>query len=339
MKTERRPFIPRWLDELGLTPPQRAVLTHLWRRANGHNECWPAASAIIKACKISENTLWDALRVLEGRRLLARRKTYRNANVYRLLIPDSVTPNETVTERSESPQRERHLSPQTDGLHSPQTDGRQGTPSKAAATAAATDGETSTQLDHTGIAAFPGACTAPVAALPDGTWLKDQLSLLELHRVQAATPVLAKLELWQIADIYHLFAIRKREYDDAKAARALRPGLQVGQWFADAFQEQRGQDWRDMAGAFIKLNSGTVRSYYLDAREKIQPENPSPTGDGHDWQAQLFEMVSGHPPEMGDSLYDYEAKALPYQTWDKIPRWLRALLCDNYVAGAIPTNR
>ena len=115
-----KPFIPSWLDDAGLTAAQFRVLCHLWR-SKGPRGCFPGADRIMRACRISENTVWKTLRDLEALGLIARKKFYRNSNSYDLIVP-SVTAKETVTQEGESPQSERQHPPQSEGLQSPQTE-------------------------------------------------------------------------------------------------------------------------------------------------------------------------------------------------------------------------
>jgi hypothetical protein len=90
------------------------------------------------ACRITENTLWRALRELETAGLVSREKAHRNSNRYRVYVPAAVTAKEPVIEGAQSPQKERQQPPQSDGGHPPQkerrdypqTEGRKGIPMK-----------------------------------------------------------------------------------------------------------------------------------------------------------------------------------------------------------------
>ncbi len=87
----KRPLIPIWLDELGLTPGQFRIYCNLWRRARFQTDtCWPSAPLIAKDCKLNRNTVWKHLAKLETMGLLVREKHYRNSNQYRVLKPSSV---------------------------------------------------------------------------------------------------------------------------------------------------------------------------------------------------------------------------------------------------------
>lgn len=109
------PFIPAWFDDAGLTPTQFRVLAHLHRRAGKKGRCWPGASSIAKACRISEDSLWPAVKCLEDRGYLRREKRRYNSNEYVLLSPD-VTPSIPVTL---SPPETGERSLESEGSESP----------------------------------------------------------------------------------------------------------------------------------------------------------------------------------------------------------------------------
>jgi DNA-binding Lrp family transcriptional regulator len=104
------PFIPAWLDDAGLTPIQFRVLAHLHRRAGKRGRCWPGSTSIAKACRISEDSLWPAVKSLEERGFLRREKRRYNSNEYVLLSRSDVTPSNPVT-----------LSPPETGEQSPES--------------------------------------------------------------------------------------------------------------------------------------------------------------------------------------------------------------------------
>ena len=93
----RRPFIPAWLDEAGLTAADFRVLANLWRRAGRRGVCWPAVSSIARTCRLDLKTVWAVLRRLEAAGFLRRQKHYRNANEYVLTVW-SIDPNGTPTQ-------------------------------------------------------------------------------------------------------------------------------------------------------------------------------------------------------------------------------------------------
>lgn len=83
------PFIPAWLDELGLSASEFRVLMTLWSRANKELVCWPSVATISTTCRLHADTVWATLRSLEDRGLIHRRKHIgtRNGNEYTLRIP------------------------------------------------------------------------------------------------------------------------------------------------------------------------------------------------------------------------------------------------------------
>jgi len=107
------PFIPSWLDDLGLTSNEFRVCCHLSRRAGKDGKCHPAASSIMTVCHISENTVWKILKQLESMELIVREKHFRNANAYVVATakPNRITAIEGVIQ-NESPQSEGCQSPQ-----------------------------------------------------------------------------------------------------------------------------------------------------------------------------------------------------------------------------------
>jgi DNA-binding MarR family transcriptional regulator len=114
-----RPFIPGWLDDLGLPQAEFRVLCNLWRHSDKAGRCYPGSSSIMRRCRLSENTLWKTLNSLECRGLIARDKGKRNSNIYQLSVPTD-TANETVTQAIELPQKEQQQLPQTEREQFPQ---------------------------------------------------------------------------------------------------------------------------------------------------------------------------------------------------------------------------
>ena len=125
------PFIPAWLDDLGLSAVDFRVFCHLCRRAGKDRKCHPAMPSILTQCRISENTGWKSIERLEGLGLIVREKHFRNSNSYIVATsrPDLVTANEGVIQ-IESPQKSGCQSPQSEGCQSPQKRGRKGYPMK-----------------------------------------------------------------------------------------------------------------------------------------------------------------------------------------------------------------
>ncbi len=64
----RYPFIPAWLDDLGLTASQFRILCHLWRRGKTFSN----AETIASACHLKRKTVFTILSELEGRGLIRR---------------------------------------------------------------------------------------------------------------------------------------------------------------------------------------------------------------------------------------------------------------------------
>lgn len=95
------------------------MLAHLYRRAGTKPSCYPGAEDIRRACRISDDALWPALRVLESRGLIIRKKHRYNANEYFLVVPD-VTPEIPVTV---SPAGAGQVSPGKTGEQSPAVSG------------------------------------------------------------------------------------------------------------------------------------------------------------------------------------------------------------------------
>lgn len=94
-----RPFLPAWLDDLGLTAQQFRVVLHLWRWARtrcGMKPCTSSIETITSTCRLAENTVWRCIRALENRGLVRRVKRFRRPNEYHLQLPASITAKEGV---------------------------------------------------------------------------------------------------------------------------------------------------------------------------------------------------------------------------------------------------
>jgi hypothetical protein len=115
-----KPFIPAWLDDFGLPCAEFRVCADLWRRADAKGQCYPSGANIMKVCRISENTLWKALKNLEARGLLQRRNTQR-ANLYQMIVPGFATAKGGATENL-LPSDLREQLPQTEGEQLPQSE-------------------------------------------------------------------------------------------------------------------------------------------------------------------------------------------------------------------------
>jgi hypothetical protein len=99
-----RPFIPAWLDELELTPFEYRVLSHLWRRANRQNVCWPSVQTIADGCRLHRDTVEKALRGLTTWKLIGKYKRHRNSNGYRMLFPLGDTRSNQVSDSRQIPE-------------------------------------------------------------------------------------------------------------------------------------------------------------------------------------------------------------------------------------------
>lgn len=124
------PFIPAWLDDLGLSKSAFRVVCHLWRRRGNDGRCNPSAGSIAKVCRITDQTIWSALTELEAKGLLSRRAGYRNSNHYTLIAPSSVTTKEGATETVSYHERGGATYPETGGVRIPRNRGCKGTPIK-----------------------------------------------------------------------------------------------------------------------------------------------------------------------------------------------------------------
>lgn len=112
------PFIPIWLDELGLSAAEFRVLCALWRRRNPNTgQCNPGVDTIAAGCKMNRKTVFKCLKRLEDIELISREHRYRNANHFILHVP-SVVPNGAPTEETQS-SHTSHESSQSELLSCP----------------------------------------------------------------------------------------------------------------------------------------------------------------------------------------------------------------------------
>lgn len=134
MKGPPLPFIPAWLDDLGLTPVQARVLIHLWRRADHKTgKCWPSAKSIAEKCKIDRDTLWPALEELERRKLLRREVRAGTSNMFYLFPPaEGGGIDEGLAESAglQSEESAGHPSPESAGQPVAESAGHKGIPIK-----------------------------------------------------------------------------------------------------------------------------------------------------------------------------------------------------------------
>ena len=93
----RAPFIPAWLDDLGLTPQQFRLLAHVWRRGR----CHASAGSMAAACRLKRDTVFSGLAELERRGLI--RRTPRQGQT---TIIEPVPPNGTGDAATRPPKRD-----------------------------------------------------------------------------------------------------------------------------------------------------------------------------------------------------------------------------------------
>jgi hypothetical protein len=79
-------FIPPWVRELRLRPPELSVFVNLWSRADRDGWSYPSAERIATDCRINRDTVWVVLKLLEERGLI-RRVRVSGRNQYQVLVP------------------------------------------------------------------------------------------------------------------------------------------------------------------------------------------------------------------------------------------------------------
>jgi hypothetical protein len=89
MTSNLKPFIPAWLDDLGLSQAEFRLYCHLCRRAgNETGIAYPSAETATKNCGMAKNTFWKTVERLEKRRLIERiGKKFGSSNRYRVIVP------------------------------------------------------------------------------------------------------------------------------------------------------------------------------------------------------------------------------------------------------------
>ena len=140
MSENPSPFIPAWLDDLGLTANQFRTYCHLRRRAGKDGSCHPSGPNIAKVCRINKDTVWKVISELEIIGLIVRMKHFRNSNRYlvRNSPLSSVGGIQGVTQEVESAESEGcqsaeskgWVSAESRGLQSAESEGCKGNPSK-----------------------------------------------------------------------------------------------------------------------------------------------------------------------------------------------------------------
>ena len=121
MSTEKRdpdtfrPFLPAWLDQLGLSTSEFRIYAHLWRWCRTKTALRPCESSLEtmkRTCRLSEDTVWRALAALETLGLIHRKKRYQATNLYSIVWPPPITLKDGVID---SPQSARRLVPAAEG--------------------------------------------------------------------------------------------------------------------------------------------------------------------------------------------------------------------------------
>jgi DNA-binding MarR family transcriptional regulator len=130
MSEPKKPFIPAWLNQAGLSKSEFRVYCCLSCRAdNSTGIAWPQADTIADDCGMAMNTVWATLKALEKRKLIARKpKPFGGSNRYSILLPTSA--KEIPIDDSQPAQNYSHQSAQNTTHQSAQNYSREGTPSK-----------------------------------------------------------------------------------------------------------------------------------------------------------------------------------------------------------------
>lgn len=119
------PYIPVWFDEHGLSVAEFRVYSTLCSRAGKKGQCWPSAKTIAATCGIHRDTVWDALSVLERRGLVRREKTFRNSNLYTVLVPAGASGKRGPAEPVDSAESDGRQLAGNAGYQTPETEGQQ----------------------------------------------------------------------------------------------------------------------------------------------------------------------------------------------------------------------
>ncbi len=330
-------LIPAKLDDAMLPASLFRLFCHLTRRAGKKGPAWSAITTMAATCRLRNDTVRDGLKTLVEFGMITKKERSGDTTLY-YINPDSAwcipLPIEgRGSNKGGSPPKAGDAYPSRSG-------GYKGIPVEGAATAAPSTTEiTNSKIPVEDIGAFPPARGAGFAPLSDQQWLSEQLSVTDLYAARKAAPQLATLDLYQVADLYHEFQLTKRAYidKDVRKARKDRPDLTPWKWFAEQMGSPRDKRWRYLAARWDSVNAVPIQRESIEAsRNASQPANLTPNTVGADWQLTLYNLTHGHPPEMIHMLYDTEVATLPWQTWDAMPAWMRAIFCGNYLAGATP---
>jgi hypothetical protein len=139
--SEKRFFIPPWLDDLDLKPNAFRVYCHLLRRAGDNGKCFTGGKAISTACRISKDTVWPTLTLLEEKGLIKRQgKEFGSSNNYLVMHSiggnggfigsDAIGGNGGLIESLQSAEKEGFQSAEMEGFQSAEMEGREEIPFK-----------------------------------------------------------------------------------------------------------------------------------------------------------------------------------------------------------------
>lgn len=96
----KRPFIPAWLDDAGLSQAEFRLYCHLWRRADRNGIAWPSVDgngddgnpstkSIVSVCGMARRTAWKTINRLIELKLIEKlgKRHFQSSNTYRVLSP------------------------------------------------------------------------------------------------------------------------------------------------------------------------------------------------------------------------------------------------------------
>jgi hypothetical protein len=190
------PFIPIWLDDLGLSPGPFRVLCHLWRKRNRKTgQCNPSLESIARACGFKKpDTVSGYLTELRDRGLVSWRKAkFAGSNHYKLLVP--IPPSNGVIDETNIPVERGINTPVEWGINTPAERGRkvlQGRETKEAFNQAGPAAPTSAGSERfialcLSIQSNPDQLTKPerskvASALAEITTASPEVTPEEIHR-------------------------------------------------------------------------------------------------------------------------------------------------------------
>lgn len=113
-----KPFIPAWLDDLGLSQAEFRLFCHLCRRADKNGIAFPSVdgrdekgdpkeTSIISVCGMARRTAWKTINRLIDLKLIEKlkKRNFQSSNSYRILFPTSANeaPVESPIDANEAP--------------------------------------------------------------------------------------------------------------------------------------------------------------------------------------------------------------------------------------------